>query len=380
MVATKMTKINSNKPKKILMISADLNRQCGVDKVMLNLGQQLYKKGHNVHIVTVNPIIEQTFNYQNIYIHEIAQIKWISKLFKKKAILHQIYKIFKVIAFKYQLKKIVCDKTEFDLVLCEFKSPKFLFPKQIENKLYLWIHNDESIRINNFLSRFFFSKRISGHKIITVSNGLKRFLNDFKVKHKAIKTIYNPFDIKKIKKLSKEENSKIPKEPYIIHAGRFCSQKRQDRLLKAFKKIKTECKLVLLTHHNDAITQLIKKNGLEDRVIVAGFQKNPYPWFKCAKLSVLCSDFEAFGNVIAESLICGCPVVSTDCRSGPNEILVGDLAKWLVPMNNDENKLTDNLAAKIDEALNTKIKIDPCIFERFDADKIADEYLQLIRD
>ena len=49
-------------------------------------------------------------------------------------------------------------------------------------------------------------------------------------------------------------------------------------------------------------------------------------------------------------------------------------------MNNDENKLTDNLAAKIDEALNTKIKIDPCIFERFDADKIADEYLQLIRD
>ena len=71
MVATKMTKINSNKPKKILMISADLNRQCGVDKVMLNLGQQLYKKGHNVHIVTVNPIIEQTFNYQNIYIHEI---------------------------------------------------------------------------------------------------------------------------------------------------------------------------------------------------------------------------------------------------------------------------------------------------------------------
>jgi len=87
------------------------------------------------------------------------------------------------------------------------------------------------------------------------------FLEELKVKTKKIKTIYNPFDIKHIKTLSKEENSKIPKEPYIIHAGRFCSQKRQDRLLKAFKKLKTECKLVLLTHHNDALTQLIKKNG-----------------------------------------------------------------------------------------------------------------------
>ena len=136
----------------------------------------------------------------------------------------------------------------------------------------------------------------------------------------------------------------------------------------------------MLTHHNNKLEQLIKENGLENKVIIAGFQKNPYPWFKCAKLSILCSDFEAFSMVIAESLICGCPVVSTDCRSGPNEILVGDLAKWLVPMNKDEDKLTDNLAAKIDKALNTKIKIDPNVFERFDADKIADDYLRLIKD
>ena len=223
-----------------------------------------------------------------------------------------------------------------------------------------------------------YKKRLDGTKIITVSQGVKNFLKQCNVKADMIKIIYNPFDIKRIKELSKESNTQILNEPYIIHAGIFCQQKRHDRLLKAFKKLKTKCKLVLLTHHNDELEKLIKEHGLENKVIIAGFQKNPYPWFKCAKLSVLCSDFEALPMVIVESLICGCPVVSTDCRSGPNEILVGDLAKWLVPMNNDENKLTDNLAAKIDEALNTKIKIDPSIYERFDADKIADEYLSLI--
>ena len=379
MVATKMTKINLNKPKKILMITAAFDRNGGTERVIITLGKTLAKRNHEVHLLSKEAINTKIPIPKCIHTHQIRTQKWIYKLFNKKPILHQFYRFISGFLFKSQVKKIACKKHSFDLILSDFKAPKFLFPKQIYNKLYLWIHNDESVRKTTFLAIFLWGYRLSGHRLIIVSNGLKRFLKNFNVKHKEIKTIYNPFDIKEIKKLSKETNSKIPKEPYIIHAGRFCSQKRQDRLLKTFKKLKTPCKLVFLTKHDNALTQLIKENGLENRVIVAGFQKNPYPWFKYAKLSILCSDFEAFGNVIAESLICGCPVVSTDCRSGPNEILVGDLAKWLVLMNKDENKLTDNLAAKIDEALNTKIKIDPSIYERFDADKIADEYLGLIK-
>lgn len=271
---------------------------------------------------------------------------------------------------------------DFDLIL-KFETvtlPIFTLKKNTRKKIFSWIHVDRHIKLKNKFKRWVYKQRINGTQIIVVSNGIKTFLKQCNVKAKIIKTIYNPFDIKQIKTLSKETNSKIPKNPYIIHAGRFdIPHKRQDRLLKAFKKLKTKCKLVLLTHHNDELEKLIKENGLENKVIIAGFQKNPYPWFKCAKLSVLCSDYEAMPMVIVESLACSCPVVSTDCRSGPNEILVGDLAKWLVPMNKDENKLTDSLAAKIDEALNTNIKINPDIFEKFNADKIADEYLSLIK-
>ena len=375
-----MTKTKLNSQKKILMITGDFNRQSGVERVMLNLGNELYKKGHEVHILTNDPIKSKTPTPNNIYMHEIKLPNLIYKFLRGKPVLHQLYKILRVIAFKYQFKRLICNTHQFDLILSEFKVPKFVFPKKTQNNLYLWLHTDENIRKNTALKRLLFAKRFTGHKIIIVSDGLREFLTKCNVKAKMIHTIYNPFDTKEIKKLSKEANSKIPKEPYIIHAGRFCSQKRQDRLLKTFKKLKTPCKLVLLTKHDDSLTHLIKENGLENKVIIAGFQSNPYPWFKCAKLSVLCSDFEAFGMVIVESLICGCPVVSTDCRSGPNEILVGDLAKWLVPMNNDEDKLTNNLAAKIDEALNTKIKIDPSVFQRFDADKITDEYLRLINN
>ncbi|ODN42660.1 hypothetical protein BGC07_06655 [Piscirickettsia litoralis] len=112
---------------------------------------------------------------------------------------------------------------------------------------------------------------------------------------------------------------------------------------------------------------------LNDQVIIAGFQKNPYPWFKAADLTLLCSDFEALPTVLIESLICGTPVVSTDCPSGPREILTGELNRWLVPPGNP-----DALANKIEEALSTDIEIDEQLIQRFSSDIIIPQYLALI--
>ena len=376
-----MTKpIKKNLKKKILFILTHFYAG-GTERVILNLSEKLIKKNCDITILSLQTFDNSYEIPKQIKKETLNSEQSIFYRLRKFFIFHAFIKIINVIKLLRHFNKMKTKLDEFDLILNQETVilPTFALKKSTKNKIFLWVQSDRHIKLKTKLKRWMYKKRLDGTKILIVSNGIKKFLKECNVKAKSIKTIYNPFDINIIRSLSKEPNSKIPKDPYIIHAGMFTPAKRHDRLLKAFKKLKTKCKLVLLTHHNDELEKLIKENGLENKVIIAGFQQNPYPWFKCAKLSVLCSDYEAFGMVIVESLICGCPVVSTDCRSGPNEILVGDLAKWLVPMNKDEDKLTDNFAAKIDEALNTKIKIDPNVFERFDADKIADEYLSLIK-
>jgi glycosyltransferase involved in cell wall biosynthesis len=95
---------------------------------------------------------------------------------------------------------------------------------------------------------------------------------------------------------------------------------------------------VLLTPPDARLDALIAGAGLERRVTIADFQVNPYPWMAGADLLVLCSDHEGLPNVLIEGLACGTRIVSTDCLSGPREILRGELARGLVPCN-DANAL-----------------------------------------
>lgn len=112
----------------------------------------------------------------------------------------------------------------------------------------------------------------------------------------------------------------------MIHVGRFETPKAHWHLLRAFKKIKQEVKEVKLVLLGEGglrpyLEQLATDLGLREDVHLPGFQVNPYQFISRAKVLVLSSLWEGFPNVLVESMICGTPVVSTDCRSGPREIL-----------------------------------------------------------
>ncbi len=186
---------------------------------------------------------------------------------------------------------------------------------------------------------------LEGKSIVTCAEALIEEFDELGIRPRRAVAIYVPFDIEGVRARA-NETAPIPEHDYIIHMGRDHPQKRHDILLRAFQVVTSPVKLVLMGRHSDRIPALIRELDLEQRVQIAGFQQNPYPWIRGAKLLVCSSEYEGLGNSLIEALICGTPVVSTDCPTGPAEVLTGDLARCLVP-----NRNVAALAAKIDETL-----------------------------
>jgi glycosyltransferase involved in cell wall biosynthesis len=117
---------------------------------------------------------------------------------------------------------------------------------------------------------------------------------------------------------------------------------------------------------------LINELKLKDKVILLGWQINPYKWINKAKLLLLTSDYEGLPTVLIESLICRTPVVSVDCDYGPNEILTGDLAPFLVPTNNEKE-----LTKIMEKAIFDYPEIKEDMYEKFSINNILNEYSKL---
>ena len=209
-----------------------------------------------------------------------------------------------------------------------------------------------------------------GRNLIAVSDGVAEDLRTgLGLARARIERIYNGFDIAGIRQASQEEVRGIPEGPFILHVGRFMRQKRHDLLLDAFRLAALPHKLVLLTARHPALNSMIEERGLGERVLVAGFQSNPYAWMRAAELLVLSSDREGMPNVLVEALACGTRVVSTDCPSGPREVLKGDLARWLVPVDD-----APTLAEKMRAALAAPRPGPDAVPAEFTLQKMASDY------
>jgi glycosyltransferase involved in cell wall biosynthesis len=220
-----------------------------------------------------------------------------------------------------------------------------------------------------------YKKIFDNQNLITISKDTENNLLSF-IHPKNIQTIYNPFDLERIIDLS-NETSVLPNEEYLIQIGSDFKRKRQDILLEAFSKIKNKkIKLLLLgTEENKQILELIKRLGItKERIIFQPFAVNPYPFIKNAKTLVMSSEREGLPRVIVESLILKTPVVSTDCDTGPREILVDELKEFLAKVND-----SDDLTKKIDLALARYPEITDKYTKKFDKNEIIKKYLFFIK-
>lgn len=220
----------------------------------------------------------------------------------------------------------------------------------IPNLINIFLKSEKTIlSVRNFKS-----KRVGGlygklHKIIinlfynksdcivAVSKGVKNDLvKKFGINEDKIKVIYNPCDIEKIKKSSKEKLSNSfsssifrNQDPIVANVGSLRNQKGQWHLIRSFSQVRNkipEAKLILIGQGRlkNHLKNLTKKLNLEQNVFFLGFQDNPFKFLSRSDLFVLSSLWEGLPNVILESMACELPIVSTDCRSGPREILAPD--------------------------------------------------------
>jgi glycosyltransferase involved in cell wall biosynthesis len=180
------------------------------------------------------------------------------------------------------------------------------------------------------------------HRNICVSRGVQSDLSDrFGVRADRCVVIHNPIDLPRLHSLAAAPleilKGHASKHAVIISIGRLTPQKDFATLIEAFAlslKQGLKAHLVIAGEgpERGVLERLAAELGVAAHVHLPGWLDNPYPLYQAADLFVLSSRFEGMPNVLLEALAFGLPVVSTDCESGPREILTQPHLGMLVPI------------------------------------------------
>lgn len=199
----------------------------------------------------------------------------------------------------------------------------------------------------------------------------------------AIRTIYNPTVHPQI-----AEKARAPLEhpwfapgapPVVLGVGRLEEQKDFPTLLRAFARVRATRRLRLVIlgegRKRRELETLAATFGVAADVALPGFVGNPYAYMARAAVFVLSSTWEGIANVLIEALACGCPVVSTDCPSGPAEVLANGRYGLLVPVG-DEAALARAIVTVLDtppdrDALRARAA-------SFSVERAVEEYLAVL--
>lgn len=166
--------------------------------------------------------------------------------------------------------------------------------------------------------------------------------------------------------------------PVIIGVGRLTTAKNFPLLINAFANVRSRrnCRLVILGEGEQraALEVLAERLGIANDFLMPGFVDNPLPWMRQASLFVLSSSWEGLPAVLIQAMGCGTPVISTDCPSGPSEILMQ--GKWgkLVPVGD-----TASLSQAMHDALDHPSEFDVKIrASDFNLAQSVDAYLRVL--
>jgi glycosyltransferase involved in cell wall biosynthesis len=219
--------------------------------------------------------------------------------------------------------------------------------------------------------------------VICVSHGVARDLVDYiGISHEKLCVIYNPIITPELIEKSRQPIEHYwfqqPAMPVILAVGRLSEPKDYPTLFAALKIIRTrhDARLIILGEGEERkdLERLRESLGLNDAVDLPGFVDNPFAYMRKASVLALSSKWEGLPSVLIEAMACGCPVVSTDCPSGPAEILAGGQYGHLAPVGDAQT-----LAGAIDKVLSGDVRKPPADWLRqFELQPVIQQYLQVM--
>lgn len=221
--------------------------------------------------------------------------------------------------------------------------------------------------------------------IIAVSQGVAEDLAHLSgLALEDIRVIYNPVLAPDVVQKAQEPVDHpwfaVGEPPVILGVGRLVMQKDFPTLIRAFALVRQHhpARLMILGEGENRfqLEALVRELGLEEEVSLPGFVENPYAYMTRSAVFALSSAWEGFGNVLVEAMAVGTSVVSTNCPSGPSEILQGGTYGTLVPVG-DVNALAEAILSTLTQPTNPDILRQRS--QAFSVDRIVDQYLEVLK-
>ena len=342
----------------------------GVEKNLYLISNYLSKKIKNISLITADPSKRKKFN--NINYVGPNNYFWLKKN-KKCKILICLFILIKKIFYNRKILIFSFQANIYSLIIANLFKIKIIIRSNTAPQG--WNKNF----IKKIIFKFFYKK--ADLVIVNSKNFKQQMKKELNIDSKCI---YNPLDTHLINKKSKEKikiNFYKKNTLNLINVGRLTKQKDQVTILKAINLIKHEINLRLLIigkgPEYNSLNQYIKKNHLNKIVKCVGYKKNPYPYIKKSDVFILSSKFEGLPNVLLESIYLKKKIISSDCPTGPREILMNYKLGALYPVN--DYLLLSKIIKKIKKEKMKKIKNDHVTnLERFDFNKNCNEYLKVI--
>ena len=347
----------------------------GAERVILFLCEEFCKRGLLVDLVVFNtsgPLISLVPKNANLVklncrkpIFSIIKISKYLKKNKPHSIFSALTHINIVCSIAYRISRI-----KSNLVLSERSD----ITEDLSSRISRF-----DVAITKLLIKRFYS---NAYNIVTISKGSAKSINKLlKNTRNKIITIYNPVNQKYLYHLS-IQHVELPWDdqlPVIISSGRLVLSKDFQCLIESFSILRKRIpsNLIILGDGDlrSDLNDLVHSLDIRNNVWFPGYCLNPFPFMRRSKLFVLPSRIEGLSNVLLEALALGIPIVSTNCPSGPEEILAGGKYGRLVPVG-------DPFAMA--EAMEKSLLGDHPVFDkeealrRFHPELITNQYLEAL--
>jgi len=346
----------------------------GVEKNLFIISNYLKDKINNISVISVSNKFKNKFNHKIKFISPKADF-WNSIGRRKKffvglfLLFFEILKDRNTLVFSFQ-GNVYCT------LLCKLLGIKVIVRSNSA---------PDGWSQNRF--KYLIFKYVLGSADKVIVNSLE-FKKKFKTKFKIhAECIYNPLNKKEIIRKSKIK-SKIKfdkKKLKLINVGRYTDQKDQLTLLKAVNRIKEKINFNLLLVgsgvEKENLNKYINENNLSKQVKLIDFQNNPFNLIKSSDVFILTSLYEGLPNVLLESQVLKKFIISSDCPTGPKEILLNGKAGLLFNIR-DHTELSNLILhySKNKKLLSKKISIGYKNLSRFDYSRNLKKYLSVIRD